>query len=464
VIITTKSNRDVILYFKHYCLYYYIYIYNIYKLIKKDPLRTITNKTNNMLKAWLEGEIIDTYTYNVLRCTNRNLSRCYGLPKIHKNGSPLRVVISSVGSPLYNTARYLHVILSTSIKKPASNIKDSWFFANKINQTKIDPSDVLMSLDVTSLFTNIPRELVVKGITNRWNEIQSSTKMNLSQFLYAIELVLSSAYFKFDGKIYEQIYGSPMGSPLSPILADIIMDDLEINCLKKLDFKINNYFRYVDDIFLTVPRNKIDVVLKTFNGCHHRLMFTHELENNLSLSFLNTLVIRGGEGELKTNWFRKPTYSGRCLNFFSSHPDRYKVNTINNLVDQAILLSDKSFHEDNLLIVKNILLNNSYPLELINRKIKERMCIIKKNGIMASDKSKEKFSHVGKTLMVPYTREMSNGINRVLGKDCQVRYTIPKKLNNIIIKGKDKLDTKLNTGVVYKINCMHCDKVYIGQT
>jgi len=345
-----------------------------YKCIKKDPLRALTNKTNNMLKSWLDGEIIDTFTYNGLRCSNGNLPRCYGLPKIHKNGSPLRVVISSVGSPLYNTARYLHEILNTSIKKPASNIKDSWSFANKINKIKIDQSEVLMSLDVTSLFTNIPRELVEKGITNRWNEIQNFTKMNLSQFLYAIELVLSSAYFKFDDKIYEQIYGSPMGSPLSPILADIIMDDLEINCLSKLDFKINNYFRFVDDIFMIVPNNKTDEVLKIFNGYHHRLRFTHELENNNSLSFLNTLVIKSSEGELKTNWFRKPTYSGRCLNFFSNHPDRYKVNTINNLVDQAILLSDKSFHQDNLTIVKNILLNNSYPLDLINRKIKERIC------------------------------------------------------------------------------------------
>jgi len=33
---------------------------------------------------------------------------------------------------------------------------------------------------------------------------------------------------------------------------------LEINCLKKLDFKINNYYRYVDDIFLIIPRNKVD--------------------------------------------------------------------------------------------------------------------------------------------------------------------------------------------------------------
>jgi len=52
---------------------------------------------------------------------------------------------------------------------------------------------------------------------------------------------------------------------------------------------------------LTVPKNKIDLILKIFNGYHYRLKFTHELENNLSLSFLNTLVIRGEGGELKTN-------------------------------------------------------------------------------------------------------------------------------------------------------------------
>jgi len=214
---------------------------NTYKQIKKDPLRIITNKTNNMLKLWKDNKIIDEYTYNGLKCTNGNLPRCYGLPKVHKNGSPLRVVISSLGSPLYDIARYLHEILSTSIKKPASNIKDSWSFVTKINKTKIDPGELLMSLDVTSLFTNIPKELVVQGITSRWNEIKNSTKMNLNQFLDAILLILGSSYFKFDDKFYEQIYGSPMGSPLSPILADVVMDDLEINCLTKLDFKINNF-------------------------------------------------------------------------------------------------------------------------------------------------------------------------------------------------------------------------------
>jgi len=89
-----------------------------YKQIKKDPLRTITTKTNNMLKIWLDNKIIDDSTYKELRCTNSNLPRCYGLSNVHKQGFPLRIVVSSVGSPLYDVARLLHEIISNSIKKP----------------------------------------------------------------------------------------------------------------------------------------------------------------------------------------------------------------------------------------------------------------------------------------------------------------------------------------------------------
>jgi len=122
---------------------------NTYKQIKKDLLRTITNKTNNLLKMWLDNEIIDDSMYKRMKCTNGNLPRCYGLPKVHKKGSLLRIVVSSVGSPLYDVVRFLHEILSNSIKKPNSHIKDSWSFVTKINKTTMESHEVLMSLDVT---------------------------------------------------------------------------------------------------------------------------------------------------------------------------------------------------------------------------------------------------------------------------------------------------------------------------
>jgi len=251
---------------------------------------------------------------------------------------------------------------------------------------------------------------------------------------------------------------------LSPILADVVMDDLEIKCLQRLDFKIHTYYRYVDDIFLIIPKNKLEMVLKTFNEYHPRLRFTHEIESNNSLSFLNALVIRGENGRIITNWYRKPTFSGRFINYFSSHPEQYKLNTIANLVDQAILLSDERFHPSNIELVKTILRNNCYPMDLINKKINERLIIIKKNKIMENEKTKEDNTDIGKVLVVPYIRGISNGIKRIVKNFMEVRFTIPKKLDLLIKKGKDKLDIGQNTGVVYRIDCKDCDQVYIGQT
>jgi len=45
-----------------------------------------------------------------------------------------------------------------------------------------------------------------------------------------------------------------------------------------------------------------------------------------------------------------------------------------------------------------------------------------------------------------------------------IRFTIPRKLNNVIKRGKDRLNDQQITEVIYKINCNDCDKVYIEQT
>ena len=42
-----------------------------------------------------------------------------------------------------------------------------------------------------------------------------------------------------------------------------------------------------------------------------------------------------------TDWFNKPTSSGRLINFRSNHPKQQKINIIYNLVDRAIFLSNK---------------------------------------------------------------------------------------------------------------------------
>jgi len=436
---------------------------NTYRKINKNPLRKITTRLNDLVQTWRKKDWIDDNTYRDLKCTNGNLPRCYGLPKVHKPGFPLRIVVSSVGSPLYNIAKFLHEVLNTSIKKPSSHVKDSWSFANYIRNKTIAAHEILLSLDVTALFNNIPKELVMRAIESRWGDIQKSVKFDLTQFVHALDLILSSTCFSFNDTYYEQIYGSPMGSPLSPILADMVMDDLETHCIKKLNFEIHTYYRYVDDIFLIIPKTKVESVLKTFNNYHPRLKFTHEMERNNTLSFLNTSVIREGE-RLLTNWYRKPTYSGRYINYFSSHPKQYKLNTITNLVDQAIMLSSERFQAENINIIKGILINNCYPVELVNKKIKERIRAIKINKVTTNEKTDYNIKNTKKVLTLPFVKNASDDIRGIVKNCVDVVYTIPKKLNMFIKNGKDRLTPQQKTEIVYKINCKDCDQAYIGQT
>ena len=54
-----------------------------------------------------------------------------------------------------------------------------------------------------------------------------------------------------------------------------------------------------------------------------------------------------------------------------------KIAIIKKLVDTAILLSHEKFHDENLEIIKNLLMLNSYPKNFINKHIKNRIFQLK---------------------------------------------------------------------------------------
>lgn len=150
-----------------------------------------------------------------------------------------------------------------------------------------------------------------------------------------------------------------MGSPLSPILADIVMQDLEERALSCISFRLPFYFRYVDDIALAAPSAHIPVILNTFNSLHKRLNFTIEIASNNILNFLDTSIIVNNN-LIEFNWYRKPTFSGRFLNFFSQHPLSHKRGAVIGLIDRVFKLSHPVYHKNNLELIINILLNNGY--------------------------------------------------------------------------------------------------------
>ncbi|RLU19030.1 hypothetical protein DMN91_009388 [Ooceraea biroi] len=438
-----------------------------YLRLNKDPSKWVANRIQDLVKGWLALGIIDDRTYGYLRTTNGNIPRCYGLPKVHKPGVPLRLIVSAVGSPIYSVVSFLHRVLADSISKPDSYVKDSWNFVSEIVGTTIEPHESMVSFDVVSLFTNVPSELVMRTIRNRWHLIEPTTKFSLDQFLHAINVILTSTSFAFDGQFFDQIFGSPMGSPLSPILADIVLDDLKMSCFPRFDFKIQIFKRYVDDIFTVIPTDRINDVLVAFNNYHPRLCFTVEMESNNSLNFLDTTIIRDN-GTLIPNWYRKPTFSGRYVNFHASNPLQHKVSVVTGLVDRAVLLSDRRFHHTNIELVKSILLNNCYPREFVNRHIAIRLRRLRywdvrdNDGEITVPNNNERKKGF---IAIPYVKGISEQLRRIyMSCDLRVACTVFSKLDRLIKLGKDMLSRDKKTNVVYRIKCNACNACYVGQT
>ena len=114
-----------------------------------------------------------------------------------------------------------------------------------------------------------------------------------------------------------------MCSPIPPLFTDIVMDDLDNDCLRI--FKDNHncsplfYCKFLDDTILCVQNKFIDLLLNIFNSQDNNFKFTFEVQPNNQIKFLDlSLIIK--ENQIISNWCQKPTSSNRSINYFSNHP------------------------------------------------------------------------------------------------------------------------------------------------
>ncbi|MEL6606615.1 MAG: reverse transcriptase domain-containing protein, partial [Cyanobacteria bacterium J06614_10] len=129
-------------------------------------------------------------------------------------------------------------------------------------------------------------------------------------------------HFVFNGSLYKQVEGMAMGSPLGPTFANIFMCHLEQEYLSQCPnaFKPSFYKRYVDDTFaLFNDEHQANLFLDYVNTIHQNIKFTLDVENNGKISFLDILISRAN-GRFETGVFRKGTFTGLGLNFFSYCP------------------------------------------------------------------------------------------------------------------------------------------------
>ena len=295
----------------------------------------------------------------------------YGLPKTHKPGTPLRPILSMTNAPTFNLAQWLTDLLQP-IRDSVSNrtVADSFDFCDKIRSINLnDTPNHFCSFDAVSLFTNVPLEETVDMIKIIADKKDLDLRIPFDLLKRLVLLCTQNVQFSFNNKYYFQKDGVAMGSPLGPLLADIFMGYAE-NFLFDNSLSPLQYYRFVDDTFVVFRhRNEVPAYLSMLNSLHPSLQFTVEHENDNCLSFLDVSVLRSAGGFPKTTVYRKPTWSGLYLHFFSHAPLSYKRNLVHCLFQRAyrrpICSSDLFSYESNILT--QTLLANGYPTAFITK-------------------------------------------------------------------------------------------------
>ena len=82
----------------------------------------------------------------------------------------------------------------------------------------------MASLDVESLFTNIPlNETINNCVSDLYNKNRYNEKLSKRDLFKLLETATSKSFFIFDSILYKQVDRVAMGSPLGPTLANTFL-------------------------------------------------------------------------------------------------------------------------------------------------------------------------------------------------------------------------------------------------
>ncbi|XP_068724470.1 uncharacterized protein [Montipora capricornis] len=385
----------------------------------------------------------------------------------------MRPILSATGTYNYKLAKWLDETL-----KPLSindhTVSDIFGFVDDLQNLQVDAHSILVSYDVSSLFTNVPVDetieiLAEKAFKGDWFNTEHNLHITKADLVELLNIATKNQLFQFEGILYEQVDGVAMGSPLGPLMANAFMCSIEERLQgqgKMPDF----YKRYVDDTLSIMPNvETAEAFLSTLNDSHPSINFTMELAANGTLPFLGVEIVKH-MSRLETKVYKKPTDTGLLLHYQSHVDVRYKQSLLKTMLNRAFKLSSswQLFHLE-CERLKETFSRLHYPVPLLQSAIRDFVTAKVSGDVRSKQTCDDKKAPV--RIILPFkdqrsansVRRQLGELSRKIGKDIHPVYTSRKIGSNI--KPKESKPPIVNQQcVVYHFKCDLCDADYVGYT
>jgi len=265
---------------------------------------------------------------NTLKPSQPKTPIFYILPKTHKQirPPPGRPIVASIGAPTEKISAFIDDILQPFVKNLPSYIKNSNHFLERLAEIPQPlPKDViLVTIDVVSLYTNIPHDEGIKAIEHFLEKRPKGTLPTTGFLTKLIAMILTMNNFTFMNKHFLQKKGTAMGTKMAPSYANLFMGLCEQTFLLNQNLQPLAWYRFIDDIFLVWQSGmeSLQLFLKNLNTFFSSLNFTWNISQN-SVTFLDVDVFLDN-GVIKTKVHVKDTNKMQYLHYESCHPKYIK--------------------------------------------------------------------------------------------------------------------------------------------
>ena len=303
----------------------------------------------DIIQEGLKEEYISEDYAEAMNPMDKGVGKFYQTFKIHKehiapHTPPERPIISCCGSMNENIGKFVEFHLKDVANVHSTYLQDTPHFLREIEALKssgvIKDGDILASIDITGLYTNIPQSEGLDACKEALDE-RTDKSVPTDFIMKLLEVILQYNIFEFNQELFIQMIGCAMGAVPSVSYANIFLakkvDPKIIEAAKK--FKQNGedslifMKRFLDDLFLVWrgTAKKFHEFMEKINQIHPQIKFTfshtspNDQEDNCScshkesLSFLDTSCSIEN-GTIQTDLYRKETDRNLYLLTSSCHP------------------------------------------------------------------------------------------------------------------------------------------------
>ena len=273
------------------------------------------------------GWIIE-HTRNFLIPHHSRVGKFYLLPKIHKPGSPGRPIVSSNCAPMEKISRFVDWFLQLFTTFLESYIQGTSTadFINRLRKLPLlPPGTLLVTLDVSSLDTNIPHKegiTAFKEFLNLWDHLIPST----ADLCNLVGLILTMHSFPFNGNYYLQTHGTTMVTRMAPSFTNLFIRKLEQEFLQTQGAKPREWWRFIGYIFAIWTHGKSSLCnfIESLN-CHHLTIKFTATWSAQTVTFVDMTVYLEN-GRIRTDLQVRPTDSQQYFRMDSCHPMHCKAS------------------------------------------------------------------------------------------------------------------------------------------